>query len=180
MTTITFNDTNRLLDDFKEAITNSTIVTGIDENKKIMTDELDKNVISLINKLKVYNKLLDMYKTFQTNYVNDRTNINQAVIHDYKNKSITNDRKSFYEAQEYDNLINWYSIFWWIYYVLAIVASAIIFLSISPETISFTFKCLISVFIFAYPFVISYIVFPFVALYKFLYQFFPTNVYKSL
>jgi len=154
---------------------------NINNKYSIIYRNLDDNV-SILN-AKMYNYEIQLtnhadLKNIHNKYL--KINSINGIVDTNVKKGITNDRKSFYEAQEYDNLISWHSMFWWIYYLLAIIASLIIFLSVSPDLISFTFKCLISIFIFAYPFVISYILMPFVWLYNFIYGFYPKNVYKSL
>lgn len=178
MTSIDFTNTINTFKMFQ--VENNILSAGTIKNKfddlfnelKDNIDVLNFKINDYANQLSLYNSLKEIYNTYSDMDLKKNT--------DKAKKGITNDRKSYYEAQEYDNLISWYSTFWWIYYILAITCSLIIFLSISPDTISFTFKCIISVFIFAYPFIISYIIFPFVALYNFLYHFFPKNVYKSI
>lgn len=148
----------------------SIIYRNLDDNVSI----LNSKIFNYSNQLTNHEELKNIYdKYVKINSIN-------GIVDTNVKKGITNDRKSFYEAQEYDNLIYWHSMFWWIYYLLAIIASLIIFLSISPDLISFTFKCLISIFIFVYPFAISYILMPFVWIYNFIYGFYPKNVYKSL
>ena len=154
---------------------------NINNKYLIIYRNLDDNVSILNSKINNYENQLannEELKNIYDKYL--KINSINGIVDTNVKKGITNDRKSFYEAQEYDNLISWHSMFWWIYYVLAAIASLIIFLSISPDLISFTFKCLISIFIFVYPFAISYILLPFMWIYNFIYGFYPKNVYKSL
>jgi hypothetical protein len=153
----------------------------INNKYSIIYRNLDDNVSKLNAKMYNYANQLTNHADLQNIY-NKYVNINSinGIVDTNVKKGITNDRKSFYQAQEYDNLISWYSMFWWIYYLLAIIASLIIFLSVSPELLSFTVKCFISIFIFVYPFAISYILMPFIWVYNFIYGFYPKNVYKSL
>ena len=180
MTSLDFTNVNNELQDLYES--NSYINESVlSEKYKIIQNNLENNVNLLNVKLDKYSEQLDFYNELNKVYETySELNEKNGVVDDINKKSVTNDRKSFYEAQEYDNLILWYSRFWWFYYILAIIASIIVLLSISPDIISFTQKCIIVVCIFLYPYVIRYILMPFIWLYNFIYNFLPKNVYKNL
>ena len=109
--------------------------------------------------------LNNTYNTLYINYQNiqDRfDNLHQENIDiDNKIKSlasdiITNDRKSFYEMQGYENLSGWYKFFLWIYIILVVAFGIACFLVNSGY--SNTHKFLILVALIIYPFVIHIIV----------------------
>ena len=94
-------------------------------------DELKDNIDILNFKINDYANQLSLYASLQEIY-NTYSDMDLKKNTDKAKKGITNDRKSYYEAQEYDNLISWYSTFWWIYYILAIaVGYYVIFKKIS-------------------------------------------------
>jgi hypothetical protein len=116
----------------------------------------------------------------------------QQIINEYKyygtqmeirndgdeKKVATNDRKSFYESQQYDNLLVWNIRLRWVYNALAIMLILVLFLS--KNAIGFYSKIGISVFLLLYPYIIYYLLLPIAYLYKFIYGLIPKNVYNSL
>ena len=93
-------------------------------------------------------------------------------------ESTTNDRKSFYEAQQIGNLLSWHTKFRWIYFICAIIFIIAIF--ISENSLSFTYKVVFSVIVILYPFLINYILKPVLFIYHFIYDLIPKNVYNSI
>ena len=80
-------------------------------------------------------------------------------VNDNVTKSIsTNDRKSFYESQQYDYLVTWNTRLWYFYYLVAIILIFILFLS--KNTLEFNYKIAASVGLVIYPFTISYLLIP--------------------
>lgn len=90
----------------------------------------------------------------------------------------TNDRKSFYESQQYDYLVTWNTRLWYFYYLVAIILIFILFFS--KNTLEFNYKIAASIGLIIYPFTISYILIPVVFLFNFIYGLIPKNVYNSL
>jgi hypothetical protein len=92
----------------------------------------------------------------------------------------TLNRKSFYESQQYSNLMIWN--FWIvsIYYVLAIVLVIILFVSENQFQLSTNQKGFATVVLLTYPYVISYIISPVIWVYNFIISFIPYNVYNNL
>jgi hypothetical protein len=100
-------------------------------------------------------------------------------VNDNVTKSIsTNDRKSFYESQQYDYLVTWNTRLWYFYYLVAIILIFILFFS--KNVIEFNYKIAASVGLIIYPFTISYLLIPVVYLFNFIYGLIPKNVYNSL
>ncbi len=102
------------------------------------------------------------------------TDVNNNVT-----KSISvNDRKSFYESQQYDYLVTWNKRLWYFYYFVAVILILILFLS--KNTLEFNYKVAASIGLIIYPFTISYFLIPVVYLFNFIYGLIPKNVYNSL
>ena len=90
----------------------------------------------------------------------------------------TNDRKSFYEDEQLDNVNWWYYGFIMMYIVLLIVYAIAIF--VSPSSYSFLAKMGILSLLLLYPFVITNVALWLLAMFKNLISILPTNVYTSL
>jgi hypothetical protein len=92
----------------------------------------------------------------------------------------TLNRKSFYESQEYSNLLIWN--FWIValYYVLAIVLVIILFISENQFQLTNYQKGAATILLLAYPYVISYIIAPIMWAYEFIISFIPYNVYNNI
>ena len=102
------------------------------------------------------------------------TDVNYNVV-----KSIsTNDRKSFYESQQYDYLVTWNTRLWYFYYFVSIILIFILFFS--KNALEFNYKIAASIGLIIYPFTISYLLIPVVYLFNFIYGLIPKNVYNSL
>jgi len=117
--------------------------------------------------------MVDLYET----YVAENASLKAKII-SYGADLITNDRKTFYEVQNYDFLITWFKVWRWIYFILLIVFTVGIFLSKSMYSLKVKIG-LLSLFV-IYPFVINYIV-------EYLLQFvekaislLPKNIYTTL
>lgn len=107
--------------------------------------------------------------TSKYNYVSNLTPTNKQDMD-------TLNRKSFYESQQYSNLMIWN--FWIValYYVLAIVLVIILFVSNNQFQLSMYQKVFASVILLAYPYIISYII----ASIKWFYRIVPHNVYNKI
>jgi hypothetical protein len=92
----------------------------------------------------------------------------------------TLNRKSFYESQQYSNLMIWNFWILSLYYVLAIVLVIILFVSENQFQLSTNQKGFATVVLLTYPYVISYIISPLIWVYNFITSFIPYNVYNNL
>lgn len=115
---------------------------------------------------------IELYNTYFNK--NKETEVN---IRNSNGDALTNDRKSFYEIQEMDNLDKWYSIFIWIYYLLLLgLFLGSIFIKNQLTIIK---KVGLMVVLLFYPVYIERIVAFFVSiLQKINLYLFPKNVYK--
>lgn len=122
---------------------------------------------------------IDILKNELTTFARD--NIQQNALEQLntnKNKGITNNRKSYYEAQQYDKLVSWANTFRAVYYVLALMIILILFLS--QNSFGLYFRIFLTVCFIIYPFVIDIIYSFFVRVWTFINLFIPRNVYKKL
>lgn len=114
---------------------------------------------------------------------------------------LTNDRKTYYETEAYENLLLWYRFFWWIYYI--VVLMLILGLIFSPSYIdAFTlfttqlnnqpvpgtrlnlnrvfYKILIIVLLIFYPYYIDYVIKWIYGKIMWILNKIPKNVYNNL
>jgi hypothetical protein len=110
---------------------------------------------------------IDLY----TSYVNVNNQLNQQLIDNQSNMN-TNNRKSYYEQQNYQLIAPWYYFFLAIYVILSI---ALLYVKKND----FTRYQLIAVFLllFSYPLLINIIV---LGLSSLIISVFPKNVYHTL
>ena len=133
--------------------------------------QINNNIILNIAALK---NALDMYAS----KLDIKTNLTALIASGNEENKPTNDRKSFYESQQYENLVSWYLRFIVFYYIISIIF--IITLMISNAPLSFTYKIIISIGVILYPYLISHIIKPIIILYHFIYNLIPKNVYNNL
>jgi hypothetical protein len=155
MTTINLDTTNELLN-----------------KRPFLKTDIDFIQIDISNNI-------DILKNELTNYASE--NIQQNALEKLnanKNKGITNNRKSYYEAQQYDILVSWAKTFRAIYYVLALMIILILFLS--QNSFGLYFRIFLTVCFIIYPFVIDIIYSFIVRVWSYITVFFPHNVYKKL
>jgi hypothetical protein len=134
---------------------------------KIINDNIILNIAALKNALDIYAPKLVI-----------KQNLTDLIASGNKENKPTNDRKSFYESQQYENLVSWYLRFIVFYYIISIIF--IITLMISNAPLSFTYKIIISIGVILYPYLISHIIKPIIILYHFIYNLIPKNVYNNL
>jgi hypothetical protein len=120
-----------------------------------------------------YEHILELYK----NYLEENEILNNKII-SFGTDLVTNDRKTYYEDQNYDILVGWYSIWRWIYFILLIVFALGIFLSKSSYSI-WAKLGLLGVLI-LYPYFINYLVFYLLKIILNIQSLLPKNVYNSL
>lgn len=90
---------------------------------------------------------------------------------------LTNDRKTYYEIEAYENLVLWYRFFWWIYYIVVLIM--ILVLIFSPSYKVF-YKIVIIVLLIFYPYYIDYVVKWIYGKIMWLLSKIPKNVYNNL
>lgn len=166
-----------------------TYSTFLDGKYKKIADDLKADINSNFNDdITSARGLNNTYNTLYTNYQNiqDRfDNLKQENI-DIDNQikllasdMVTNDRKSFYEMQGYDNLYGWYKFFLWIYVILVVAFVIACFLVNSGYSNRRKFFILIMLII--YPFVIHIIILFLIKKWNYLYSFIvPKNAHINI
>ena len=175
-----------------------TLKDGEAEYNRIKLKELEHEADKLIIKLKltfdeqikhvvVLSRYLDTELTNSQNTeellqdITSKDLMLDKTIKDKRSQLITNDRKSYYETQEIDNLVMWYAIFTTIYFILLIGLTIEIVFS---DTLGLFVKFMILLILYLYPFAINWIVLLvytlIVAVSKSMYFFFPKNAYTDI
>ena len=118
--------------------------------------------------------VMDMHNTNLTNstgYGDDEIELTEDDI-------IMNDRKTYYENQNYNTLTDWYMFFSWIYWLLGIIFIISIFIVKNDLTIKT--KIIYTVNIVLYFLLMKYIIIYILKLLFYLYNLLPKNVYNSM
>ena len=102
----------------------------------------------------------------------------EALIAGSKGDILTNDRKTYYETQEYDNLLKWRTRFLWVYYALVIVFILGIFLL--PTQMNIISLIIMVILLLVYPFIIDGIVQTIWRAITQMLGYLPKNVYNNL
>jgi hypothetical protein len=100
--------------------------------------------------------------------------------YDYVVDKHTLNRKSFYESQEYDNLLIWDLRLSVLYYILAIILILILFVSKNQFQLTINQRLLVSLLVLIYPSIVNYFIKPIITVYRFFSAFVPKNVYNSI
>lgn len=169
--------------------------SGYDEyirnNLTAQSNNIETNINAAINPLILEMKdLNDTYKTSYSSYtylskldkkyndqINDlEKNIEEAAV--TTGDVTTNDRKTYYEKQNYDKLRGFYKFSLWIYYVLLLVFTVLLF--VMNRTMGIVKKIIFIVFFFIYPFFATDITLWIIRIFYNFTQLFPSNVYTKI
>ena len=115
---------------------NSNLAKNLNNNLKYLLDNL-QNVTELYN-----------------NYIDENSDLKEKIIQSGSDIG-TNDRKTYYEKQNLKFLLNWYSLWSWVYFILLIIFFIMIFTNTSNY--SFYIKLLIFLFFIFYKYIFNYI-----------------------
>jgi hypothetical protein len=162
--------------------------TMLEEDLKKKADRIGKLIndkfIEEINQAKTLNTYLN------TDIINSKNTLELYKNYYVKNKDaekiikyshgdiITNDRKSYYENQEKDNLKGWYNILLISYYILALVYFGRFVLS--DNNLSIIKKIFIVIFLIIFPYIIDPITVWVISLIQKIAGFLPKDVYHDL
>ena len=136
------------------------------EQAKILNYYLNSDIINSKNTLELYKNYLSK---------NEKT---EKLIKYSHGDILTNDRKSFYETQENDNLKGWYSIFLTSYYIIALVYFGKCILS--NNFLSGKIKIPIVIFLIIIPYIIDPITVWILSIFKKIGSLLPKDVYHDL
>ena len=114
----------------------------------------------------------ELYKTYR-----DENIKLEKLITDSHSNVLTNDRKTYYEIQEYDSLKGWYTFFITCYYILALIFFGTGILL--NDQMKVWIKLLLLILLIIYPYIIPFIGNKIMMLYNEIKKQFPKNVYKE-
>ena len=140
--------------------------------------ELDIKKLELL--LETYNNLtnsLSNIEKYNTTLI-DGTKYGKEESLETKQKIFINDRKTYYENQNYNLVNNWNNLFGWIYWLLVIIFALSLFLV--KNSLTTKMKGIIILGVILYYFLAKNILFYFLKLLFYLYNLLPKNVYTSL
>ena len=139
-------------------------------NEKV--EELKNSVdsYSSLEKNHIYMKdLYDKYLNENLKYTKKIKKINSDIY--------TNDRKTYYEDQNYDILTGWYNIYKFIY--ITLIFLFIIFIFLADSSSNFNRKIAYLIIIILYPFAINPMVLFIMKFYNYIQKYLPKNVYNT-
>jgi hypothetical protein len=144
-----------------ESAYNTMLEDDLKKKADIIGQEITKNFLEEVKKaitLNVYYNTDLINSKNTTELYSDYLNKNKEFEKTIKNihgDILTQDRKTFYETQEYDTLHFWYRIFLSIYYILVVIF--LLGLIFSPNQLNGYQKIGIFILLVVYPFIINYI-----------------------
>ena len=152
-----------------------------DDLKIDINSNFDDNITAATGLNNTYNTLYINYQNIQDRFDNlqqENTDIDNKIKL-LASDMVTNDRKSFYEMQGYDNLYGWYKFFLWIYIIL--VVAFVIACFFVNSGYSNTRKFLILIALIIYPFVIHIVILFLIKKWNYLYYFrVPKNAHINI
>ena len=166
-----------------DSVYNTMLEDDLTKKANAIGDEISRRFYDEVKNAQTVNNyyntdLINSKNTFElyNNYLKENK-LSEKIINNAHGDILTNDRKSFYEIQEYDMLDGWYTLFISIYYILVVVF--ILGLFFSPNQMKIFQKIGILVILIIYPFIADYIFSFLVGIINKLRQIIPKNVYKS-
>jgi hypothetical protein len=158
----------------------------IETRKKELSSEVDKVISTYLQNFKSNLEKLNELKNIQdvlTASVETSAELGEQYgeknrsflshMDEYKTNVITNDRRSFYENQNYESLIYWY----WIILILYCIFSLFYIRRIYFSTSNNIKKGAITFCIILYPILVSFYITYFLKFIYSIYDFFPKNIY---
>jgi len=146
-----------------------------------ITDSFEKVATQSTNLNDLYETLYTNYDYLEDLYENYGT-VNGSLKKDINKETgdvVTNDRRTYYETQNYNYLKNWYIVYKFIYIVIIIVF--IIFLFFRKSEYSFVSRIVILIFFILYPIYITQSVFwIWDNVILRIWELLPSNIYKSI
>ena len=131
----------------------------------ILNTYYNSDLVNSKNTFELYNRYLKENKNAET------------IIQDSHGDVLTNDRKTYYETQEYDSLDWWYNFFIGAYYIFVI--SFAVGLILFPNKLSLLRKIGLLILFVIYPFIIDYIVTFLMKIINNITKLLPKNVYRT-
>ena len=161
---------------------------GYDEyntnNLTAQANNIETNINTVINPLILEMKdLNDTYKSISSSNayllkLEQEYNDEIDELKDNTGDVYTNDRKTYYEKQNYTILIGYYKFFLWIYYLLLIVFTIMLFLY--NRTMGITVKIICIVLFVLYPFFSTDVFLWIIRIFYNFAELFPSNIYTKI
>ena len=115
----------------------------------------------------------ELYKVYL-----EKNKLMQDTIRQHHGDVLTNDRKTYYETEAIEELRNWYSFFWYVYYI--ILFTVFLYVLFFKSQLNVFIRILIFIIFIFYPYYID-------TVFRYIYYFFhslwkqlPKNVYNDL
>ena len=147
----------------------TTIVDNFNKDGKKITTDINSYNVLLLN----YKNVLDLYKTYKSENVELKKNIQEEG-----NDMLTNERKTYYENQGYTTLNTFYYVLTIIYIIILIVFLGSIFMFPSEMKMMVKFGILVGLIVlyFISPYLLSTII----SIVYFIYNKLPKNVHLTI
>lgn len=156
----------------------------VDKLNNTANAETSKMTMEFNENIKRVSQMNDTLNSLSINYANEldlydnyviKNGLVKRRIDNHGSDIITKDRKTYYEQDNYDYLVWWYRVWFFIYALLWVVFAVGIFLANS--TFPLKTKILLLTLLLAYPFVIDSIAFFFIKLFVKMASYIPKNAY---
>jgi hypothetical protein len=131
----------------------------------ILNSYLNNDIINSKNTVELYKTYLSKNKTIEKEIKNSHGDI------------LTNDRKSYYEIQENDNLKGWYNIFVTSYFIIALVYFGRFILL--NNNLSYIIKIIIVILLIIFPYIIDPVTVFIFSLFSKIFSLLPKDVYSE-
>ena len=162
-------------DEMIENELNSKVDSMIEKFKEITDDEISKikSQIQTYDGLLVnFRNIVDLYKQYKTENVKL-----YKQLKDETNDVLTNNRKTFYEDQENENLNNYYYYILLIIYLIVVIC-LIVFSLIYPSQTSLKSRIILILLFVILPFIGTWVLGKFIYIVYWIFGLLPKNVYK--
>ena len=163
-----------------DKIINEEIMKKANKIEEMMQLEFDSKIVNLLSDINIFSSLdknykymLELYKEYLT-----ENKLLESQIKKITTDIVTNDRKTFYEDQNYDILLGWYKLYT-IFYIILIILF-VIFIFLANIQISFSSKILMIICFIIYPFIINPIALWIISSIQSINNLLPKNIYKTL
>ena len=156
----------------------------ITNNLTTQANNIETNINTVINPLILEMKdLNDTYKSISSSNayllkLDKEYNDEIDELKDNTGDVYTNDRKTYYEKQNYTILIGYYKFFLWVYYLLLIVFTIMLFLY--NRTMGITVKIICIVLFVLYPFFSTDVFLWIIRIFYNFAELFPSNIYTKI
>ena len=147
---------------------------------KMIADNFRDEIINAKTMNSYYNTELinsDYTKELYAVYL-EKNKVIQDGIKTHHADVLTNDRKTYYETEALEELKNWNTLFWYLYYLF--VMPIFTFALIAKSSLHFVVKIIIEMIVLAYPYYIDFVARSIYGFFHSAWKQLPKNVYNDL